>query len=103
LEEAAALTASRAAASFSPSVWVAALREAGAAGRIPAWDAARLAARQAVEQAVGDAFPYARGAAVDAAQASVVQDLIPPDMFKAMVAPWGEVVGPAADDDSEAA
>ena len=62
---------------------------AGAAARAAAWAAARAAAGDAAWDAAGAA---AWAAAGDAAWALVVKDLITPEQFDALYAPWREVV-----------
>ena len=67
--------------------------------RAAAWDAAWAAARAAAWAAARAAARAAR----DAAWALVVRDLIPADVYRALVGPWASVMGWPHPDDDEAA
>ena len=67
---------------------------AEAAARDAAWDAARGAARDAARAATWDAaWDAARAAARAAALASVARDLISPEHYRTLMAPWWSVFG----------
>ncbi len=64
------------------------------AARIAARDAARYAARDAPRDAAWNAArDAARYAARDAASATVVRDLISPDVYQTLAGPWLSVIG----------
>jgi hypothetical protein len=74
------------------AAWSAARDAAGSA----AWSAARDAARSAARDAAWDAaWSAAWSAARSAARALVVRDLIPPEHYATLTAPWAAVIGPA--------
>ena len=76
------------------SAWNAVGDAAWYASQSAAWDAARGAARIAARYAARDASRYAaRGAARDAAIATVVRDLISPDVYQTLAGPWLSVIG----------
>ena len=115
---AAARDAARAAArdAARDAAWDAARDAAWAAARdaawAAAWDAAWAAARDAAWAAAWDAawdaawaaaWAAAWDAAWDAARALVVRDLIPADVYRALVGPWASVMGWPHPDDDEAA
>lgn len=72
------------------AAWGAAWDAAWGAARDVAWDVAWDAARRAARDAARDAAGNAAGVA---AWALVVRDLITPEQFDALTAPWVQVVG----------
>ena len=68
------------------------------AARGAAWDAARGAARDAAWGAWG-AWGAARAAALDAAGALVVRDLIPAEDYDTLTRTWRTVIGPIHPED----
>ena len=89
------LTAARDAAQDATWVaaWYAARDAAWVAARDAAWDAAWYAARDAAWDATRDA---AWGAAWGAALATLVRDLITPEQYDLLMAPWRTVIGDRA-------
>ena len=76
------------------------LTDAEVNGLRAAWDAARDAAWDTARNAAWDA---ARGvlAVEDAALALLVRDLLAPEHYRTLTAPWAQVVGPVHPDDCE--
>lgn len=79
----------------SATAWRAALEAVRSASREtarPAWCDALEGVRRAER---GTALPSARAAAADVAVALSVRDLITPEQFEVLSAPWREVIGDA--------
>jgi hypothetical protein len=79
------------------AAWDAARAAARAAAWDEAWDAAGAAAWDAArDEAWDEAWDAAWAAARDAARAELVRDLITPEQYDNLTAPWRSVVGGAA-------
>ena len=83
------------------AAWVTARDAAGDAARNAAWDAAWVTARDAAGDAAGNAawgaaWDAAWGAAHDATLATLVRDLITPEQYDLLMAPWRTVIGDIA-------
>jgi hypothetical protein len=74
--------------------------------RDAAWAAARDAARSSAKNVVRKSTrkstrTTALAVIVDAVLALVVRDLIPDDVYRTLIGPWAEVIGPAHPDDPD--